>query len=57
MSASPTADLEARIAQLEREIADLHRRVILLERMIGTVGEHAMDRSTTQRKVTYDWQT
>ena len=56
MSPSPAGALEDRISQLEREIADLRRRVALLERMVGTVGEHAIDRSATQGKVTYDWQ-
>jgi len=56
MTASPAGALEDRIAQLEREVAELRRRIVLLERMIGTVGEHPVDREVTTSKVTYDWQ-
>ena len=56
MTTSPAGTLEARIAQLEREVAELRRRVVQLERLVGTVGEHAVDRDVTTSKVTYDWQ-
>jgi hypothetical protein len=45
-----------RIAQLERELRELHLRVAALERLVGTAGEHPADRTTVQKKVSYDWQ-
>jgi hypothetical protein len=49
-------DLAARVAELERELRDLRLRVAALERLVGTAGEHSADRTTVERKVTYDWQ-
>ncbi|HTW55848.1 MAG TPA: hypothetical protein VMG36_05310 [Thermoplasmata archaeon] len=56
MASSPVPALEARIAELERQLSDLRRRVVALERLVGSAGEHPTDRSVTQGKVTYDWQ-
>ena len=57
MAAPSAVGLEARIAQLEREVVELRRRIAALERLVGKGGEHPVDRSVTQGKVTYDWQT
>ena len=44
------------IARVDRELKELRARVVALERLIGTSGEHAADRSTVRQKVSYDWQ-
>jgi hypothetical protein len=55
-SMSGDAELPDRVAQLERELRELHLRVAALERLVGTAGEHPADRTTVQKKVSYDWQ-
>lgn len=45
-----------RLDQLERDLRELRGRVAALERLVGTAGEHAADRSTVREKVSYDWQ-
>jgi len=56
MSSPGAPDLNARLAQLERELKELRLRVIALERMLGAGELHPADSSTVQKKVTYDWQ-
>jgi hypothetical protein len=56
MSAPSAGDLATRLAELEREVRELRLRVIQLERLVGSSGPHAMDRSTVQEKVSFDWQ-
>ncbi|MGP8078813.1 MAG: hypothetical protein ACLQD8_00450 [Thermoplasmata archaeon] len=57
MTPSFPPELEAEVEQLRKEIAELRRRLSALERLVGTASEHPTDRSVTQGKVTYDWQT
>jgi hypothetical protein len=56
MDPPPTADLVARIDLLQKELAELRRRLAALERTVGTSSEHPIDRTVTQGKVSYDWQ-
>ncbi|HYA57208.1 MAG TPA: hypothetical protein VEH57_01920 [Thermoplasmata archaeon] len=56
MSAPAPVDLAARVRQLETELDELRVRVVLLERLVGNVGEHTLDRSIVREKARYDWQ-
>lgn len=56
MDPSSKEALEAQVDRLLREVAELRRRVVALERMVGTTSEHPVDRTVTQGKVSYDWQ-
>lgn len=56
MAETRSLALEARIADLERDLRELRLRVIALERLTGAGSEHAADEATVRRKVTYDWQ-
>ncbi len=56
MAPDPSDELRSRLARLEQELRELRLRVSALERLVGTSGEHASDRSTVQGKVSYDWQ-
>ncbi len=56
MSPDPSDELRSRLARLETELHELRLRVAALERLVGTAGEHAADRTVVQGKVSYDWQ-
>ncbi len=56
MSSPASAELAARIAQLERDLRDLRARIAALERLVGNTGDHAVDRTIVREKVSYDWQ-
>jgi hypothetical protein len=57
MSAPPSPDLAARVAELERQLRDLKARIAVLEHgPIGPRKENPDDRSAVREKVTYDWQ-
>lgn len=56
MGTDLASDLTARLVALERELKELRLRVAALERLVGSTGEHDVDRSTVQKKVSYDWQ-
>jgi hypothetical protein len=56
MAATSSAELEARIVQLEQELKLLRARVAALERLVGAGGLHPSDQATVRQKVAYDWQ-
>lgn len=56
MAESRPAELEARIAALERDLKEMKARILALERLMGTGGEHPTDETTVRKKVVYDWQ-
>ena len=56
MAESRPADLEARIAALERDLKEMKARLLALERLMGAGGEHPTDETTVRKKVVYDWQ-
>ncbi len=56
MATGSTADLENRVAELERELKDVRLRLAALERLMGAGAEHPADNTTVRKKVVYDWQ-
>ncbi|MCI4348690.1 MAG: hypothetical protein L3J93_00495 [Thermoplasmata archaeon] len=56
MSAPPPTPTETRLIALEQLVRDLRARIAVLERALDVRGEHPVDQSVVQRKVTYDWQ-
>ncbi|MGA8302228.1 MAG: hypothetical protein WA691_06020 [Thermoplasmata archaeon] len=56
MAVPLSPEVEARFAQLEKEIRGLYVRVVALERMVGAGGLHDYDQATVQKKAAFDWQ-
>jgi uncharacterized protein involved in exopolysaccharide biosynthesis len=56
MAAPSVQQLQARIAQLERQVAELTQRLAAYEKGDRPRQENPVDRKTVQEKVVYDWQ-
>ncbi|MFZ0830738.1 MAG: hypothetical protein WCB18_03750 [Thermoplasmata archaeon] len=56
MAGPSVQQLQARIAQLERQVADLTQRLAMYEKGDRPRQENPVDRKTIQEKVVYDWQ-
>jgi hypothetical protein len=56
MAGPSVAELQDRIARLERQVADLKERLARLEQSGPRHDEHPGDRKTVREKVVYDWQ-
>ncbi|HLY76701.1 MAG TPA: hypothetical protein VKT21_02300 [Thermoplasmata archaeon] len=56
MAGPSVQQLQARIAQLERQVAELTQRLRAYERGDRPRQENPVDRKTVQEKVVYDWQ-
>ena len=56
MAGPSVQQMQARIAQLERQVADLNQRLAAYEKGDRPRQENPVDRKTIQEKVVYDWQ-
>ncbi len=56
MAGPSVQQLQARIAELERQVAELRQRLRAYERGDRPRQENPVDRKTVQEKVVYDWQ-
>jgi len=56
MAGPSVQQMQARIAQLERQVADLTQRLAAYEKGDRPRQENPVDRKTIQEKVVYDWQ-
>lgn len=56
MAQPSVQQLQARIAQLERQVAELTQRLAFYEKGDRPRQENPVDRKTIQEKVVYDWQ-
>ena len=56
MAGPSIPQLQARIAQLEKQVADLTQRLAMYEKGDRPRQENPVDRDTVREKVRFDWQ-
>jgi len=56
MAPDDSAQMAARLAQLEKDLRELRLRLAVLEKRLSPRAENPADQSAVREKVSYDWQ-